>query len=470
MNLKKTFLTLLSILFAVATKADVPPPCGVYEAVDKADGLVRQGYLEINMVRPDVPDFSRTFTKGEKYKFRWLPDDFMKKPSQYFKQRTAHGFVKFRCKMLFVNTEVCMLSDPRPTADGWTMMWQSDMGKAGTCTLRIDADGTVVFTGLGTFAKEINPDGLKFVRVDESTARKDYFTAAFRSGPGGPVSDPPAAPGVAATLPGRMQPPAFTPDYNEKGEMLFPPKNSGTLVGEWVGQNVDGTYLFIRLNTAKTIFKSENVPFFGSLMMYGPAYLEEGVMSIQQLKNGAFAVYSLPLNTDNIRSDLSLVELRSDNSLLFWPRLGIEPLSQMGQRRPLSECISCQPLREQHAGMFTTGAEVQPFPLNFYVKQSFDDGTGEMTEAYGYVTTSYGQGSRIDRDMITEACINDDGSVDVVWRCGRTDIVYKARLQYDAKAQAYKVTQPRSVENEYDVPDDCYLLGGTLLRRTGALQ
>lgn len=111
-----------------------------------------------------MPDFSQTFVKGATHNFSLLLSDFMKKPSRYFAGKKSTGFIKYRSKILISNTETLMLTDPEPVQGGYRVKWASDMGKTGTCTMNIAADGTLWFTGLGTFDKSIGPDKLVFVR------------------------------------------------------------------------------------------------------------------------------------------------------------------------------------------------------------------------------------------------------------------------------------------------------------------
>ena len=74
--------------------------CGVYEAADKVDGLTRQGYMEINIKEPAVPDFSQTFVKGATHNFSLLPSDFMKKPSRYLPERKPRASSSIAAKYL----------------------------------------------------------------------------------------------------------------------------------------------------------------------------------------------------------------------------------------------------------------------------------------------------------------------------------------------------------------------------------
>lgn len=136
--------------------------------------------MEINIKEPAVPDFSQTFVKGATHNFSLLLSDFMKKPSRYFAGKKATGFIKYRSKILISNTETLMLTDPEPMQGGYRLKWASDMGKTGTCTMTIAADGTLWFTGLGTFDKSIGPDKLVFVRQPGQTAARTYLAAGTR--------------------------------------------------------------------------------------------------------------------------------------------------------------------------------------------------------------------------------------------------------------------------------------------------
>lgn len=60
MTIRTTLINvMLQVACVLAAGAQVQEPCGVYEAADKVDGLTRQGYMEINIKEPAVPDFRR---------------------------------------------------------------------------------------------------------------------------------------------------------------------------------------------------------------------------------------------------------------------------------------------------------------------------------------------------------------------------------------------------------------------------
>ena len=184
--MKRTILALLHITFAISVCAQSITKgltCGVYEAMDKVEGLSRQAYMEINITDPSVPDISQTFKKGELHKFNVLPEDFMKKPSDYFKGQKANAFVRYRSKMLFTNVEVCKLDSAIATDYGWKLTWVSDFdGKKGTCELHIEADGTLYFVGLGSFARSISCDNLRFKKVDlKNNALKEYLKGKHKA-------------------------------------------------------------------------------------------------------------------------------------------------------------------------------------------------------------------------------------------------------------------------------------------------
>lgn len=136
-------------------------PIGAFEGSDNVNGLQRQAYLEINITAPIVPDFSQTFKQGELHPFRFLPDDFMKKPSKHFKGQKATGFIRFKSKSLLSNTETCRLHSPVRTKFGWELKWDSDFSlNSGKCELHINEDGTMFFIGLGGLADGTDSDSL----------------------------------------------------------------------------------------------------------------------------------------------------------------------------------------------------------------------------------------------------------------------------------------------------------------------
>lgn len=150
-------------------------PIGAFEGSDKVNGLQRQAYLEINITAPIVPDFSQTFKQGELHPFRFLPDDFMKKPSKHFKGQKATGFIRFKSKSLLSNTETCRLHSPVRTKFGWELKWDSDFSlNSGKCELHINEDGTMFFIGLGGLADGTDSDSL-ILNKSELKHGADYF-------------------------------------------------------------------------------------------------------------------------------------------------------------------------------------------------------------------------------------------------------------------------------------------------------
>lgn len=442
---------LLAAVSCVAV-AQVNPPCGVYEAADKVDGMSRQAYMEINMTDPVVPDFSQTFKKGELHKFGKVSDDFMKKPSQYFKGQKATAFVRYRSKAIIANTEVCRLSDPKRTAEGWTLTWTDDLGKKGTCTMYVDSDTTLYFIGLGSFTKGINPDKLRFVRIASLSAGKDYLTP--KAGGGSDAAQPAKKPSASASAPKG----GYTPKSPAGKPLTLPAANSGTLKGEWTGQNVDGSRIVVRLNAQARAYKMHGRAYYGTIVMDGPTYLEEGVVRICQVGQQSYDVYSYPLSTDDQSLGLSVVRV-DDKNLYYNPDRGIEALTQMGRHAPLSEVIICRPLNPLLSGRYTTGNEVRPFEMDFYIKKYYDNGEGTQTEGYGCITSSFGGGMRIDNDVITEAKIEESGRVQIKYRCGRTGNVYKGTLSYNHKTKTFSVQGIVMVKDESEAPEmnDCHI-------------
>lgn len=450
----KVILMLQFFLFVfTAATADVVP-CGDYEGTDKIDGLTRQAYLEINISDPSVPDFSQTFKKGEMYKFQVLPTTFMKKPSAYFKGQKANGFIRFHSKILIGNSEVCKLTNPVKTDEGWTLTWHSDMGKTGTCRLVVNTDGTMHFIGLGTFSKGINPDNLKLQKVNTPSTPKDYLKVSVPAGK--PVSSLPGQPRTQDK--GNKDMPAYTVEKDKAGNIKLPPANTGLIRGEWIGKNTDGSGIIISINSQQKVYKHSGTLYYGTIMMQGASYIEEGILRVKKIDNNAFAIYSCPLNTGNLSLNVSIVVLYN-GAIKFYPKEGIEALTQMGRPAPLSQMIYCLPLKTQYKGKFTTGKEVSPFYLNFYYKDYYDSGYGDKELGYGCITTSFNMGRYTDSDFITEAEIMPNGHVKIKYTCGRTGNVYTAELVYSAGTKSYKPTQIKMKQDESDSPDsdDCYL-------------
>ena len=455
--MKKTFFVLGTLLAAMSVQAQVNTPVGVYEAKDKVDGMTRLGYLEINLDETSVPDFSQVFEKDKNYPFMLLPENFQKKPSAYFKGQKANGFAKYQSKMLFVNSNICKLTDPVKGDNCWTLNWEDDMGKKGKCTMYVPTDSTLLFVGLGSFAKAIGPDSLKFVLVKQATANKaSYLTRKPRPQQ---VETPSATNKQSATTPMPNIPKELS-DWKPAAPaaIKMPPANSGIIKGAWMGQNSDGSGVLIKLNsTAKTI-KYYGTPYFGTIMMQGPTYIEEGIVRVTKLGENKFALYSVPLNTGVQDLHYSVVATYYKD-LLFYPTAATPGRNQMGRTSPVSQMIFCKAICENAIGMFTTGKEVSNFPLNLYQKGYYKNSMGDNEECYGFIFTSFNVGRYIDDDKVISTEPIDGKSVRIKYQCGRTGNIYTAVLVYDINTRALKPTQIKMVKAESDSPDsdDCYL-------------
>lgn len=473
--MKRTLINvMLPVLSVLAASAQAVGPCGVYEGADKADGLTRQGYMEIDVSGASVPDFSQTFKKGGKYSFKLLPPDFMKKPSQYFAGKRATGFVKFRSKILISNTETLMLSDPEPAEGGYRLRWASDMGKTGTCMLHVRADGTLWFTGLGTFHESIGPDKLVFVRQAEPSAKKPYLSgggAGNGGGAGASATDgaPATADGSSATVTGSSAAgtdgvPMFKPETDAGGNIQLPAESSGTLTGRWMGR--DG--LMIKLNSVKKPYTYTRKAYHGIIEMNGPGYIKEGVVAVRQQSPRCVGLYSIPLDTDVKEIHYSEIRVGDDGrSLSYHLCGGVAVRTQLFKLITDTAVYDLWPLEPQYYGMFSTGSEVVPVPLNFYFKQSYDNGAGEMKEGYGCLTISYNMGGYIDNDLIYEAKILDNGNVGIKYRCGRTDNKYSAVLVWDKPKSSWTVTQVKRLSGD---GDDCYMMNDPLIKLVGDIK
>lgn len=455
MKNKKTFTFLLSAVLAMPVLAQTAVPCGVYEGADKADGLSRSAYLEINIAEAGVPDFSQTFVKGQEYKFALLPNDFMKKPSQYFKGKKANGFIKYRSKYLLTNNEVCMLSEPKKTSYGWTLAWNSDYGKSGTCELHVVNDSTLYFVGLGTIGKELNSDKLELVRVGEPAAKKPYLDGCCGSGDTAPKTD---TGDTAKPASGTVPTPGYTPETDGNGNVKLPTQNSGTLKGRWIGKSG----LAVKVNSLQKSYEYYGNRYYGILKMDGPGFIHEGVVRVCQVSKSVYILYSVPLDTDDKRYHWSKVEVMNNGNICFYPTGGLRELDALGRERKEIIFYLLEPFKPQYAGMFTTGSEVSPFPLDFYTKAYYDNGYGSKQEGHGCVTTSFNGGMYIDNDLIKEAKLQDDGSVWVKWTCGRTDNTYTAVLVYDKAKKAYTATRVRNLTGD---SDDCYMINASIKLR-----
>lgn len=435
MTIRTTLINvMLQVACVLAAGAQVQEPCGVYEAADKVDGLTRQGYMEINIKEPAVPDFSQTFVKGATHNFSLLPSDFMKKPSRYFAGKKATGFIKYRSKILISNTETLMLTDPEPVQGGYRLKWASDMGKTGTCTMTIAADGTLWFTGLGTFDKSIGPDKLVFVRQPGQTAARTYLAAG---------SDKPQQGGGT---------PAYKPATDADGNIMLPKASSGTLTGRWIG---DGG-LMIKLNSIIKSYRYSNAAYHGFITMEGPGYISEGIVAVVKQSDTCVGLYSIPLDTDVRQIHYSEIHLGPTGRASTYHLCGsVEVRSQSYKLMTNTAIYKLNPIDTRYYGMFSTGNEVRPVPLNFYFKQSYDDGYGNVKPGYGCITLSYNMGSYIDNDFIYDAQIQTNGSVRIKYQCGRTDNKYSALLVWNKGRKSWTVTQIRRIEGG---SDDCYMM------------
>lgn len=449
--MKKTlFFLLLLSAFTIAT-AQTPEPCGVYEGTDKVDGLTRRAYLEINVLDAQVPDFSQTFKKGETYKFQLLPSTFMKKPSRFFTGKKATGFIKYSSTIAFItNSEVLMLTDPQPTDGGYSLTWTSDMnGKKGKCVLHVDNDGTLWFTGLGTFNKQIGPDKLKLAKVDKPAAGKPYLAVNKRPEPD---TEKPKGP---ETKPADELPVNIATDAN--GNIIVPKTNTGTLAGKWISP--EG--LFIKLNSTRKSYSYYGTVYYGLVTMNGPGYLNEGIVAVKKLSDTRYGLYTVTLDTDAGTHHYSEIRIGADGKTVTYHLCShTEVCTQMGELVTNSAAYNMSPLQNQYYGMFSTGNEVTPVPLNFYFKQTYDNGYGDMEEGYGRLTWSYNQGMRIDHDFIYDAKILENGNVSIKYRCGRTDNKYSAVLVWNNTKKAWSVTQVRSLSEEE--VNDCYMIDSTI--------
>lgn len=462
---------MLQVACVLAAGAQAQEPCGVYEAADKVDGLTRQGYMEINIKEPAVPDFSQTFVKGATHSFSLLPSDFMKKPSRYFAGKKATGFIKYRSKILISNTETLMLTDPEPVNGGYKLNWTSDMGKTGTCTMTIAADGTLWFTGLGTFDKSIGPDKLVFVKQHKQTASRTYLASGSdkpQPEGGKPATNKPATGQTGSSTNGgetsaaaidkeqTILPtdgtPAYKPETDAAGNIKLPKASSGTLAGKWIG---DGG-LMIKLNSTNRAYIYSNAVYYGFVTMEGPGYISEGIVAVVKHSDTCVGLYTIPLDTDVRQIHYSEIHLDQSGQAATYHLCGsVEVRSQTYNLITNTAIYQLKPLDTRYYGMFSTGNEVNPVPLNFYFKQSYDDGYGNVKLGYGCITLSYNMGSYIDNDFIYDAQIQENGSVRIKYQCGRTDNKYSALLVWSKTKKSWSVTQIKRIEGS---SDDCYMM------------
>lgn len=430
-------------------------PIGVFEASDKVGGLLRQGYLEINISEAKVPDFSQTFTRGKEYTFNILPSDFMKKPSQAFAGKTATGFLKYRSKAFIANTEVLMLTSPEAIDGGYRLKWESDLGKSGSCELRAESDSVVWFICLGTFPSNLGPDSLRFVLQKVPTAGKPYL--AYTPAP--PVVKPEvveegktavARSSSSDTIATEGRP-LFEPSVDAAGNIQVPPTNNVALSGKWLGVNG----MRIRLNSKSMTYEYYGKRYYGMIEMDGPGYVKEGIVAIRQQSPRCIGLYSQPLDTDHPLVHYSELRLPADGNGISYHLCGsVEVRTQMFKLVSRTASYRLWPFLTQFYGLYSTGKEVEPFPLNFYFKQLYDF-QGEMKEGYGLLPVSYNGGSYLDEDLILEAKIQDDGSVRVKYLCSRSESEYSALLVWNKAAKSWSITQVKPLSGD---EDDCFLL------------
>lgn len=457
--MKKKLFLFWAFFVAIGVQAQTNTAVGVYEAKDKFVAVNRLGYLEINLDEFSVPDFSQQFEKDKEYQFMLLPKDFHKKTSTYFKGQKAAGFIKYQSRMLLVNSEVYKLTEPNSQGNNcWTLKWEDNLGKNGKCTLYVPTDSTLLFVGLGSLAKAIGPDSLRFTLSRQATASKPYLV---RKPQPQQTETPPAIekPSSSTSTPNI---PKSLSDWQPKAPQTIklPSANSGVIKGSWMGKNSNESVVQIKLNsTAKTI-DYYGTPYYGTIMMEGLTYMEEGVVAIVKKEDSLFELYTRSLNTDSEELHYSIV-VTYYKDILFFPT-STPGLTQMGRPAPVSRMIYCKAICEHAIGMFTTGKEVAGFPLNLYQKSNFRDSSGELVLSHGSIFSSFNQGSRVDEDQIISSTPVDEKTFNIKYICGRTGNVYIATLVYDAPTKAMKVTKVKMINSESDFPDDCYLNNATI--------
>ncbi len=465
----RKFYLLLLLSVSVVASAQISKPCGVYEGRDKVDGLVRNAYLEINISDPQVPDFSQTFKRGELYNFKILPSNFMKKPSRFFAGKKATGFIKFSSSILITNSEVLMLTDPQPVNGGYRITWVSDMDKKGSCMMHVGDDGTLWFTGLGTFSKEIGPDNLKLTLVEEPAVKKSYL--AVRK-PEMPVVNKPKVPagapantstGGSAKVPAEADLPMDI-ETDAEGNVIVPKVNVGTLTGQWASP--EG--LVIKLNSVRKAYPYSGKAYYGLITMDRSGWLKEGVVAVKKLSDTRYALYTEKLDTESGIYSYSEIRFGADGKTATYHLCkNTEVLTLMGKLLTNSAVYQLGVLQNKYYGMFSTGSEVVPVPLNFYFKQTYDDGYGNKEEGYGCLTWSYNKGMRIDHDFIYDAKILENGNVSVKYRCGRTDEKCSALLVWNDLKKTWTVTQCKSLIGEET--SDCYMVNSSM-KLTGVIK
>lgn len=98
---------------------------------------------------------------------------------------------------------------------------------------------------------------------------------------------------------------------------------------------------------------------------------------------------------------------------------------------------------------------MKPVPLDFYFRQPYDDGYGNLKEGYGCITLSYDMGRYIGNDFIYDAQIQADGSARIKCQCGRTDNKHSALQVGNRAKKSWPVTQIKHIEGS---SDGCYMM------------
>lgn len=324
--------------------------------------------------------------------------------------------------MLISNTEILMLSDPEPVEGGYMLKWASDMGKTGTCMLHVENADTLWFTGLGSFHESIGPDKLVFARQTLPEVKKSYLSG------GSAVS------------------------------------RSGTLTGRWMGS--DG--LMIKLNSVKKVYEYNKKAYHGIIEMNGPGYVKEGVVEVKLKSPRVIALYSIPLDTDVNETHYSEIRIGDDGKSLSYHLCGgVAVRTQMFKLITNTAVYPLRPFDQKYYGMFSTGKEVVPVPLNFFFKQFYDNGEGEMKEGYGCLTLSYNMGAYIDNDFIYEAKILDNGNVSIKYECDRSYNKYSALLVWNESKKTWTVTKVTCLSGE---AGDCYMMNNPMIKLVGDIE
>ena len=233
---------------------------------------------------------------------------------------------------------------------------------------------------------------------------------------------------------------------------MLPKASSGTLTGRWIGD--DG--LMIKFNSIIKSYRYSNATYHGFITMEGPGYISEGIVAVVKHSDTCVGLYSIPLDTDVRQIHYSEIHLGPTGRASTYHLCGsVEVRSQSYKLMTNTAIYKLNPIDTRYYGMFPTGNEVRPVPLNFYFKQSYDDGYGNVKLSYGCITLSYNRGNYIDNDFIYDAQIQINGSVWIKYQCGRTDNKYSALLVWNKDRKSWTVTQIRRIEGS---SDDCYMM------------